>query len=85
MKTNREHINARALERGNAMIYVLIAIALFAALSFTLARQGDDGEASDMSDARAELYATDMISYAAQAKAVSHPGKARQVFASILK
>lgn len=50
------------------MIYVLIAIALFAALSFTVARQGDDGEGSAMSESRAELYATDLISYAAQAK-----------------
>ncbi len=60
MKTNRE--------RGNALIYVLIAIALFAALSMTLGRQTDTGEASSLSDEKAELYATQLISYAAQAK-----------------
>lgn len=60
METNRE--------RGNALIYVLIAIALFAALSLTLGRQTDTGEASSLSDERAELYATQLISYAAQAK-----------------
>ncbi|MGB4107577.1 MAG: hypothetical protein WBK55_07255 [Alphaproteobacteria bacterium] len=60
MKTNRE--------RGNALIYVLIAIALFAALSMTLGRQSDTGEASDLSDDKAELYATQLISYTAQAK-----------------
>lgn len=69
MKTNRERSPYKDTQSGNALIYVLIAIALFAALSFTLARQGDDGEASDMNDSRAELYATDIISYAAQAKA----------------
>lgn len=62
MKTNRE--------RGNALIYVLIAIALFAALSMTLGRQTDTGEASNLSDDKAELYATQLISYAAQAKSV---------------
>ncbi|MCE7886423.1 MAG: hypothetical protein DYH13_02840 [Alphaproteobacteria bacterium PRO2] len=60
METNRE--------RGNALIYVLIAIALFAALSMTLGRQTDTGEAANLSDERAELYATQLIAYAAQAK-----------------
>ncbi len=60
MKTNRE--------RGNALIYVLIAIALFAALSMTLGRQTNTSEASSLSDEKAELYATQLISYAAQAK-----------------
>lgn len=50
------------------MIYVLIAIVLFAALSMTLGRQTDTGEASDIDDGKAELYATQIISYAAQAK-----------------
>lgn len=62
MKTNKEQ------ESGNALIYVLIAIALFAALSFTLARQTDSSEAGTLSDERAELYATQIISYAAQTK-----------------
>jgi len=59
----------RAYERGNALIYVLIAIALFAALSFTLSRQsGDSGGQSHLSEEKAELYASQLISYAAQAK-----------------
>lgn len=57
-------------ERGNALVYVLIAIALFAALSFTLARQSDTGEGGTLSDEKAELYATQLISYAAQVKSV---------------
>ncbi len=55
-------------ESGNALIYVLIAIALFAALSFTLGRQTDTSEAGTVSDEKAELYATQLISYAAQAR-----------------
>lgn len=64
MKTNREH----NYETGNALIYVLIAIALFAALSMTMGRQNDTGEASTLAPEKAELYATQLISYAAQAK-----------------
>ncbi len=66
MNKNSQKENRR--ERGNALIYVLIAIVLFAALSLTLGRQTDTGEASTLSDEKAELYATQIMSYAAQAK-----------------
>ena len=69
MKTNKEHFRQESVgEAGNALIYVLIAIALFAALSFTLSRNTDTGEAGSLSDQRAELYSTQIISYAAQTK-----------------
>ena len=68
MKTKREHLFGKKSQAGNAMIYVLIAIVLFAALSMTLGRQTDTGEASDISDGKEELYATQIITYAAQAK-----------------
>ena len=55
-------------ESGNALIYVLVAIALFAALSFTLARQNKGGETGALDDKKARLYATQIISYAAQAQ-----------------
>ncbi|MCC6598836.1 MAG: hypothetical protein IT559_08605 [Alphaproteobacteria bacterium] len=55
-------------ESGNALIYVLIAVALFAALSMTLGRQTDTSEAGTLSGEKAELAATRMISYAAQTK-----------------
>ncbi|NCT41302.1 MAG: hypothetical protein GW778_06555 [Alphaproteobacteria bacterium] len=55
-------------ESGNALIYVLIAIVLFAALSFTLSRQSGTGDMNELPDTRAELYATQIISYAAQVK-----------------
>lgn len=60
----------RSGESGNALIYVLVAIALFAALSFTLGRQSDTSEVGSLSDEKNELYATQIISYAAQAKQV---------------
>ena len=69
MKTKSEHINPhRSGERGNALVYVLIAIVLFGALSFTLGRQTDTNEAGIMSDEHAQLYATQLISYTAQVK-----------------
>jgi len=69
MKTNKEHrLKESGQESGNALVYVLIAIVLFAALSFTLSRQTDTGEAGELSDTQIELYATQLISYAAQVK-----------------
>ncbi len=65
MKTKSEHIHPQS---GNALIYVLIAIALFGALSFTLGRQTDTNEAGTLSDEMAELYATQLISYSSQVK-----------------
>lgn len=71
MKTKDEHfINRHKAERGNALIYVLIAIALFAALSFTLSRQTNTDEAGNLDDERAKFYATQLISYAGQANSV---------------
>ena len=70
METNHEQFINRRHERGNALVYVLIAIALFAALSFTMSRQSDTGEAGGLSDEKAELQAADMITYASQARSV---------------
>ena len=73
MKTNKEHRAQKMCnmyqESGNALIYVLVAIVLFGALSFTLARQGGgDGEAQALSEERVELYATQLMTYSAQVK-----------------
>lgn len=57
-------------ESGNALIYVLIAIVLFAALSFTLGRQTDSGEADILPREKANLYAVQLMSYSAQVKSV---------------
>lgn len=58
----------RSSEAGNAMIYVLVIIALFAALSFILARQSDTSETGDLSREKTEIYATGIIQTAAQLK-----------------
>lgn len=58
----------RNKERGNALIYVLIAIALFGALSFTLSRQTNTSEVSGMSAERVKLVLSQIASYSAQAK-----------------
>jgi len=55
---------------GNALVYVLIAIALFAALGFTLSRQTQNASTSEIDRAKADLYAMQLITYATQAKSV---------------
>lgn len=67
-KGPRFHGGCKSGQAGNALIYVLIAIALFAALSFTLSRGTDTGETGSLDEERAGLLATQLISYSAQAK-----------------
>jgi len=69
LQTIRNKSRTKA-ERGNALIYVLIAIALFAALSFTVGRQtGNNQEAGTLRPEEIELAASRVLSYAAQAEA----------------
>lgn len=68
--TSAKDTNTAEQERGNALIYVLVAIALFAALGFTLSRQtSNSGGTDELSAAKAEMMATQLITYANQAKA----------------
>lgn len=62
-----EHKNSQS---GNALIYVLIAIALFAALSFVMGRQTDSSESGVVADEQIKLYAVQLIDYTAQVKSV---------------
>lgn len=55
-------------EAGSAMIYVLIAIVLFAALSFIVSRQGDNGETSTLDQHRVDIAATQIIQTSMQLK-----------------
>jgi hypothetical protein len=55
-------------ERGNALIYVLIVIALFAGLTFVLARQRGDGEAGTVTTEAVNIDATHIMTAAAQLK-----------------
>ncbi len=74
MNTKREQkskiIVHRHNERGNALIYVLIAIVLFAALSFTLTRQSRNSGTSEIDEAQAQIYATEFLTYSAQVRSV---------------
>jgi len=58
-------------QRGNVLIYILIAVVLFAALGFTLSRSmRGDSDAGALSDDRADMLAQELINYASQAGSV---------------
>lgn len=55
-------------ESGNAMIYVLIVVALFAALSFVLARNSGSEEQGTLAAEKTNVYASQMIQMSNQVK-----------------
>ncbi len=57
-------------QNGNVLVYVLIAIILFAALGFTLSRQTQNSSTKEIDTAKASLYAMEILSYSEQAKLV---------------
>ena len=58
-------------QSGNVVIYILVAVALFGALTFTLSRINQGGNANtEISEAQATAYATQILSYAGQAASV---------------
>lgn len=63
-----ERLNNQAKQRGNAMVYVLIALALFGFLTITLSSQNDQADGQDLDDEQAVLYANELISYVASAQ-----------------
>lgn len=60
--------DSRPREHGNAMIYVLIAIVLFAALTLIVARQSENGESSTLDTERVGIAATQIIQTSMQLK-----------------
>lgn len=50
-------------ERGNVLFYILIAVALLAALSFVVAHNGRGGNVQQLSKERARLQATEIIEF----------------------
>ena len=58
--SNQENRNT---ERGSVLMWIFIAVALFGALSFTVAKIGSGGN-TQMTE-RARIFATDLIQYAA--------------------
>ena len=67
MSNKKQYSNS---EQGNALVYVLIAIVLFAALGFTLSRHQSNSDTSELIEAHAEIHALELISYASQAKSI---------------
>lgn len=57
-----------AQERGNATIYILIVVALFAALSFILLRQTNTSESNKISSQRMDILVNQVVSYPYQVK-----------------
>lgn len=56
---------------GNILLYVLLAVALFGALSFSLTKQlGTGGAASSLTEEQAKLKAESLMNYATGAKSV---------------
>ena len=60
--------SSRSSEAGNAMIYILIAIVLFAALTMIISRQGDNSEGGALDSERSEIAATQIIQTSMQLK-----------------
>lgn len=62
-----DRMNKRSHERGNAFLYILIAVVLLAALTFTLSRieSQDGGGQGKVDKAQVELDANTILSYAA--------------------
>jgi hypothetical protein len=55
--------NKRQNERGNVLLYILVAVALLAALSFAVAQSGR-GNVQQLSAERARLHASEILEYA---------------------
>ncbi len=60
-KTNWHVQNSQS---GNAFIYILVAIALFAALTYTFTRSAQQGGTGDISKQEAAIAASEILSYA---------------------
>lgn len=57
-------------QRGNAMIYILIAIALFGGLTLVLSRQNEQADSQNIDDELIEFQVSQILNYAAAAQGV---------------
>lgn len=57
-------------QRGNVMIYILIALGLIGALTVAMTRQGDQSSGENLDKETVQLYTTRMISYTGAAQNV---------------
>lgn len=57
-------------ESGNVMVYLLIAIALFAALTMILSRQNDQGDGQNINDEQVSFRVAEILDFASAAQNV---------------
>lgn len=59
----------RHTQNGSVLVYILIAVGLFAAISYAVSRDGSSGQSTtQLSESEAQLRATEIIALATQAK-----------------
>ncbi len=61
--TYKQNIPEHGNAQGNAMVYILIALALFGFLTVTLSRQNDQADGQELSDEMVTLYTNELIEY----------------------
>ncbi len=61
---NTNHLHTSHHQRGNVLFYILIAVALLAALSYAISGSIRSGGSDALNDERAGLYAAELIEYA---------------------
>lgn len=64
MAKNKSITRTRANEAGNAFLFILLGVVLFASLSFVMSRGFGTEGTSKISDRRAELAASEIMTYA---------------------
>jgi len=70
MKTIGKAKDSAKNQRGNAMIYILVALALFGFLTLALTRQNLRSDNQNLSRERVDLYSNELIEYVASAPQV---------------
>lgn len=71
IKTNKKLLPTHmSRENGNAMVYVLIAIALFGFLTVALSRQNNQSDGQDLTDEIVSLFTNELINYTSSAQQV---------------
>ena len=66
----RKSDSGKLKQSGNALIYVIIAIALIGFLTVTLSNQGDQADSQNIDDEIADLLALELIEYSAAVKSI---------------